>query len=261
MTALYRTELKKLLHRREFWIIAAALSLSIILPLALSLAPDSYAIAYAFGDSIPQVAYNVIGYAFWEAMGVFVVLFAILTISLTSTEIESHYFYLYFPRVNDRTRVFRSKLILLLAFASIWYLLFTVVLNSLGYAVFCHARPDMAGGFFSDGSHSYWLCMWFLYYFELVFYITLTVLLGFRMKPLTAVVSVLLVFYGTMLLFDLPLVRYIIPEYYKQQAIKSDSLSALPSVYLYTALYCGIVTIVSWLMYVLGKRQILKIEA
>ncbi|MCH5278365.1 MAG: hypothetical protein J1E60_01090 [Christensenellaceae bacterium] len=261
MIALYRTEFRKLFRRREFWIIAVALSLSIILPLALSLAPDSYAITYAFGSSVPQVAYHVIGYAFWEAMGIFVVLFAILTIGLTSTEIESHYFYLYFPRVNNRSRVFRSKLMLLLAFATVWYLLYTVVLNSVGYAIFSYVRPDMAGGFFSDGSHGYWLCMWVLYYFELVFYIFLSVLLGFKMKPLTAVVTVLLVFYGCMLLFDLPLVRYIVPEYYKQCAIKADSLSTLSTTYLYTALYCGIVIALSGLMYTLGKKRIAEIEA
>lgn len=261
MTALLRTELHKILRKREFWIISTTLSLSIILPLVLSLAPESYSISYAFGGSVPQVAYNVIGYAFWETLGVFIVLFAILTIGLTSTEIESHYFYLYFPRVNNRSRVFRSKLTVLLIFATVWYLLYTLVLNSLGYVVFSHVRSDMAGGFFSDGSHSYWVCMWFLYYFELVFYIFLSVVLGFKMKPLTAVVTVLIVFYGCMFLYDLPLIRYIIPEYYKQRAINVNSLSELSSTYLYTTLYCGIVVVASGVMYMLGKKRMSKIEA
>lgn len=261
MTALFRTEIHKLFRRREFWIIIITLFLSIALPLVLSLMPESYSISYDFGSSIPQVAYHVIGYAFWETLGIFIILFAILTIALTSTEIESHYFYLYFPRVNNRGRIFRSKVTVLLIFATTWYLIYTVALNSIGYAVFSHVRPDMAGGFFSDGSHGYWISMWILYYFELIFYIFLSATLGFKMKPLSAVVTVLAVFYGCMFLFDLPLVRYIIPEFYKQRAINSNSLSSLSSTYLYTAVYCVIVSLVSGFLYVLGKRRINQIEA
>ena len=93
MKALLRTELHKLLRRREFWMITIIQLLSIGLPLVLTLTPESYKVNYVFGSSIPQVAYNVIGYAFWEALGVFVILFAILTVGLTSAEIESHYFF------------------------------------------------------------------------------------------------------------------------------------------------------------------------
>lgn len=261
MTTLYRIEFYKLIRKREFWIIVATMLLSILLPLVLALASDSYSISYAFGAVIPQVAYHVIGYAFWEVLGIFVLLFAILTIGLTSTEIESHYFYLYFPRVNDRSRVFRAKLTVILLFATVWYLLYTVVFNSVGYVVLNNVRPDMAGGFFSDGSHNYWFCMWILYYFELVFYICLSVLLGFKMKPLPAIITVLIVFYICMFFHNLPLVRYIVPEYYKQCAINSDSLSTLSATYLYTILYCGIIIVISGFMYTLGNKRISDIEA
>lgn len=261
MKALLRTELHKLLRRREFWMITIIQLLSFGLPLVLTLTPESYKVNYVFGSSIPQVAYNVIGYAFWEALGVFVILFAILTVGLTSAEIESHYFYLYFPRVNNRGRILGSKLAVLLAFATVWYLIYTVVLNSAGYALFCLVRPDIASGYFTDGSHGYWISVWVLYYFELVFYIFISAILGLKMKPLSAIATVIAVFYGSMFLFDLPLVKFIMPEFYKQRAINSNSLSSLSTTHLYTAAYGAIVVLAAVIMYVLGKKRIDRIEA
>ena len=56
MKALLRTELHKLLRRREFWMITIIQLLSIGLPLVLTLTPESYKVNYVFGSSIPQVA-------------------------------------------------------------------------------------------------------------------------------------------------------------------------------------------------------------
>lgn len=163
--------------------------------------------------------------------------------------------------MNNRGRILGSKLAVLLAFATVWYLIYTVVLNSAGYALFCLVRPDIANGYFTDGSHGYWISVWVLYYFELVFYIFLSAILGLKMKPLSAIATVIAVFYGSMFLFDLPLVKFIMPEFYKQRAINSNSLSSLSTTHLYTAAYGVIVVLAAVIMYVLGKKRIDRIEA
>ena len=81
------------------------------------------------------------------------------------------------------------------------------------------------------------------------------------MKPLSAIATVIAVFYGSMFLFDLPLVKFIMSEFYKQRAINSNSLSSLSTTHLYTAAYGVIVVLAAVIMYVLGKKRIDKIEA
>ena len=127
--------------------------------------------------------------------------------------------------------------------------------------MFCLVRPDIANGYFTDGSHGYWISVWVLYYFELVFYIFLSAILSLKMKPLSAIATVIAVFYGSMFLFDLPLVKFIMPEFYKQRAINSNSLSSLSTTHLYTAAYGAIVVLAAVIMYVLGKKRIDRIEA
>ena len=135
MKRIIKAELFKMTRRKEFVLVVCSLLLSLGLPIAFSLAPQSFAIDYAFGDKIPLIAYSSLGYAFWGAIGVFTLLFSLLAVGLSSAEIESHYFYLYFPKVDKRGNVYKSKMIVLIVFSIVWYCVYTLLLNPVGYAI------------------------------------------------------------------------------------------------------------------------------
>jgi hypothetical protein len=261
MNRVLKAEIFKLGRRREFILILCSAVLSFGLPLAFTLAPQSYKMDYAFGDKIPLVAYSVLGYAFWGVLGVFTLLYTILTVGLSSAEIETHYFYLYFPRIFNRKIIYKSKTLALIGFTIIWYIVYTLVLNPISYRLLYYSRPDMTSGALSDGSHIYWCCMWLLYLLELIFYISLTLALGSKYKPLTTIAIILAIFYGSLFFYDIPIIRYVLPEFYKQRAIASDDISNYSSLFRYILLYIGITTILDILLYFYGRKKILKLDA
>ena len=262
MNRILKTELFKLLHRKETYIITLLMLLSFGLPIGFKMAPASYSLDYTFGDGrLPCSAYMVLGYAFWGTLGVFVLLFSVLSVSLSSKEMEAHYHYLYFPRVNHREKIYTAKLLILLSFAIVWYLVYTLLFNPIGYRVLCSFRPDMAIASMSDGSLTYWACMWLMNLAELIFYISLVSALGAKLKPLATISVVMVFYYACMFIYDFPLIRFLIPEFYKQSAMAFEDVSLLNSLIVYTIIYVFLTMGYNVLLFLYGKKQFKGINA
>lgn len=262
MSRIYKAELFKLFHRSETFIIVFLLILSFALPIGFKLAPSSYALEYAFGDGrLPTDAYMVLGYAFWGTLGIFVLLYSILSVALLSRELENRYFFLYFPRVTDRGKIYIAKYLILLCFMVIWYFVYTILLNPIGHTMMCEFRPDMAVKLASDDSHSYWICMWILNLAELVLYISIATAFGTKLKPVATIAIVMAIYYFCMFFYDFPLVKYIIPEFYKQTAMKCEDLSRIETVYTNTVIYVVMVLVYSTCLFLIGKKMIEKKNA
>lgn len=262
MSRIYKAEIFKLFHRRETYILIFMLLLAFGLPIGFKIAPASYALDYSFGDGrLPCSAYIVLGYAFWGTLGIFVLLFSILGVSLSSREIESHYYYLYFPRVSCREKIYTTKLVILEFFAFVWYFIYTLLFNPIGHLVLCSFRPDMAVNTMSDGSFIYWFCMWSMNLAELLFYISLVLAIGTKIKPLATISVVMVVYYICMFFYDFPLIRYIIPQYYKQSAMVSESQAVFNHLIMYTVIYIILIIAYSIGLYLYGKKQFKNINA
>lgn len=262
MKKIIKAEIFKLVHRREFYIILSLLLLSFGLPFGFKLAPASYAVNYSFGDGrLPQIAYMVLGYAFWGTLGVFILLFSMLSASLSSQELESHYFYLYFPRVQSRSKVYISKYLVLISFVLIWYLSYTLVLNPYGHRVLCSFRPDIAVRIMSDESFRYWFCMWLMNLAELVFYISLSLALGMKLKPLPTISVVMVIYYLSAFIYDFPLIRYLMPEYYRQTAMSCKDMVDFEKTLPYIVIYLVLTLIYDVVLFFYGKNKICKINA
>lgn len=262
MNRIYKTELFKLFHRKETYIITLLILLSFGLPIGFKMAPASYSLDYAFGDGrLPCTAYMVLGYAFWGTLGIFVLLFSVLSVSLSSKELETHYHYLYFPRINCREKIYTSKLLVLLSFAIVWYLVYTLLFNPIGHYVLCRLRPDMAIASMSDGSWPYWACMWLMNLAELIFYISLVSALGAKLKPLPTISVVMVFYYVCMFIYDFPLIRYLIPEYYKQSAMTFEDASLLSSLIAYTIIFVFLTMGYNVVLFLYGKKQFKAVNA
>lgn len=262
MKQIIKTEIFKLLHRYEAYIIVLLVLLAFGLPIGFKLAPSSYAIEYSFGDGrIPRFAYMVIGYSFWGTLGIYILLFSLLSVVLSSKEIESHYFYLYFPRVSNRGKIYSAKFFVVALFAVLWYLAYTLLFNPIGHGIMCAFRPDLAVNIFSDGSDVFWQCMWIVSLFELLFYIGLAIFLGTKLKPLTTISMVMVFYYASIFINNFPVIKYLLPAYYQQQAMNYQSTNNFNELLLYTALYIIISLAYNTVFFVYGKRRMKCINA
>ena len=263
MKQICKNEIFKLFHCKEPYILLCLMLLAFGLPIGFMLSPSSYSFNYAFGDGrLPSTAYMVLGYAFWSTLGIFVLLFSMLSVTLTNREIENHYFYLYFPRVRERNKIYTSKYLVLIIFAIIWYLVYTLLFNPLGHFIMCHVRPDMAVKIMSDGSVVYWFCMWLMNLAELLFYISLVNFLATKLKPLATITVTMVVYYISIFIHDFPIVKFFVPECYKQVAISCNTSSDSTGILLFfTAVYIVIILVYSILFFLKGKKQFEKISA
>lgn len=262
MKRICKAELFKLLHRRETYMILFLMFLAFGLPVGFKMAPSSYALDYSFGDGrLPCLAYMVLGYAFWGTLGIFVLLFTMLSVALSSKEIESHYFYLYFPRAKSRTEIYICKYLILTAFTVIWYVIYTLIFNPLGHMMMCSFRPDMAVNTMTDGSSAYWVCMWIMNLAELLFYISLAAFLGTKRKPLATISVAMVFYYACIFIYDFPLIRYFIPEFYKQSAMGCENMADISGLLFCTAIYVMITLLYDVLLFLGGKNQMKKINA
>lgn len=262
MKQICKNEIFKMFHCRETYIILFLMILAFGLPIGFMLSPSSYSLDYSFGDGrLSCSAYMVLGYAFWGTLGIFVLLFSMLSATLTSREIENHYFYLYFPRVKEREKIYIGKYLVLTLFVIVWYLIYTLLLNPLGHVIMCNVRPDMAIRIMSDGSFIYWGCMWIMNLAELLFYISLVNFLGTKLKSLSTISVTMVFYYVCIFIYDFPVIRYIIPEFYKQTAMKCKNMEDISNLLVCTGIYVVISLIYNILLFLYGKKNLKKIEA
>lgn len=262
MKQICKNEIFKMFHCCETYIILFLMVLAFGLPIGFMLSPSSYSLDYSFGDGrLPCSAYMVLGYAFWGTLGIFVFLFSMLSVTLTSREIENHYFYLYFPRVKERGEIYISKYLVLMFFVIMWYMIYTLLLNPIGHIIMCNVRPDMAVETMSDGSFLYWACMWILNLAELLFYISLVNFLGTKLKPIATISGVMVFYYACIFVYDFPIIRYFIPEFYKQVAMNSKDMGDVSKLLLYTVAYIMITVIYSTGLFFFGKKNFKMINA
>ncbi len=256
-----KIETFKLVHRLEFKLISLLLMLSLVLPIALMLTPNTYRIDYAFGDKIPMSAYVCIGYAFWGTLGIFYLLFSILTVSLTGSEYDGHYFYLYFPRISDRRKIYLAKFITITAFATIWYMAYTLIFNPVGYQILHLVRPDIASGNVFDFSTVYWIRQWLQYYLELILFISISMALASRVKPLAAIAGVMGIYFGSMFFFDIPGLKIIIPQHYKELAMNCKTADSFTVMRQYIFVYLILSLIYIFVLNMYGMKKLQKMEA
>lgn len=262
MRQVIKTEIFKLFHRCETYVIVSLVLLTFGLPIGFKLAPSSYAIDYSFGDGrMPRLAYVVIGYSFWGTLGIYILLFSLLAVVLYSKEIETHYFYLYFPRVRSRGIIYSVKFLVIALFAVVWYFVYTLLFNPIGHGIMCAFRPDLAVNTFSDGSDIYWQCMWIVNLFELLFYIGLTIFLGTKLKPLTTIFVIMVFYYAGIFINNFPVIKYLLPAYYQQQAMNYQVTNNFNELLLHTALYIVITLVYNTIFYIYGKKRMKCINA
>lgn len=262
MKQICKTEIFKLFHRRETYIILFLMLLAFGLPIGFKFSPSSYSLDYSFGDGrLPCSAYVVLGYAFWSTLGIFVLLFSMLSVALSSREMENHYFYLYFPRVKDRSKIYMSKYFILIVFVIAWYLIYTLLLNPLGHIIMCEFRQDMAVRTMTDESFSYWICMWIINLVELLFYVSLANVFGTKLKPLATISVVMVIYYVCIFIYDFPVIRYLIPEFYKQSAMGIKNMEDTNKLLWYTVIYVAIALIYNIIFFFYGKKQFKRINA
>jgi len=255
----FKVEMFKMIRKRETKIIFCLLALPIVFSILFANVP-AFVIQYPFGDKIPQLPFAVTVFAFFSTLGIYGVVFSILTTSTLSSEISSHHTLIYFPRIASKKRLFSAKLYVLLVVVFIWFALF-MILSMFGYNLIQTSSKAVFTQTFTDESTLYWVLISLCFLFELFFIVGIMLLLGLYLNNMVSILVSLALVYGSVLFSEIPVLCYVFPSYYKKMAMDCVDLNNTSSLIRYT-LGCVAVSLLYLIIaQIIGRKKITRLES
>lgn len=253
MSNFFKIETKKLFKRKEIIILFLLLILPFLLTLFFLNSPDTYKIDYNFGDGrIPILSYPTLMLGFFLNLGVFPLIFSVLSNSI-STERESNYISLYFVGVKDKGKIYLGKMCSLIFVLLVW-IIFYVFSSLLSYLLFNFGGENIANMHLLDEGVAYWILMLIVIFFELIAIINITLCLSTFLSTNTLLITNIVIVSITIMFNNIPIIKYLLPSYYRQEAINSMDISN-PNYLIFGFLSILASIIVSIICYKLGKHK------
>ncbi len=255
---MFKIEMFKILRKKEFVIIACTLIMPIAFALLFAFAPG-FIIQYPFGGLVPRLPFAVTTMGFFSTFGIYGILFGILSTTLISGEIASHYTLLYFPRLTSRKRMFSAKLNALALTAFVWFVLFSIV-SLLSYSLVTLGPKEVTSGAFTDESTLYWVMNLICMLFDLLFYVSVISFLGLYLSPMVNILVSLVVVYGSTFLYSVPILGYLLPAFYQKSAMDQVNLQNYSGL-IWMTVGCVLVSSAYFAAaHIFGRKKISKLE-
>ncbi|MBS6025846.1 MAG: hypothetical protein KIB00_17365 [Paeniclostridium sordellii] len=203
-----KVEYRKLFKRVEF----LCSLIIIIIPVLLFIgSKNDSAIAMAI-ETKSRFNTVIISLGFALQLGIYHLIFSVLSTNLLSNEIYSNYTTLYFPHIKDRGALFRKKTLVIdsvIVAHSIIYILFSLIMSYL-------ILNNIKGYSFFDKDTIWYVTTISASLLEFITFVNLILVLGLFLKPLQNIFSAITLFIGNYLLFDIPIIGHLLPMKYIQ---------------------------------------------
>lgn len=229
LVTIAKVELKKLLSRKDTWLMFTILLVPILY--SVGLAFESNVITYTGSGSVTAIGFTSAMFQMSQSMFIFnVILSAIIGRSFAS-EIESKSLRLCINRIGDRRLIYLGKELALLLYSAFIDVLLIATSIICYYAVLTH-NPNVANGVFCDnrmGTEIAQILSVSIFWFITIF---IVMLMATKLKTLVCVAAYMIFYIIMSLLSYLNGIKYFSPLYYLVE-ISSGSSSTLLDVTLF----------------------------
>lgn len=235
LVTIAKVELKKLLSRKDTWLMFTILLVPILY--SVGLAFESNVITYTGSGSVTAIGFTSAMFQMSQSMFIFnVILSAIIGRSFAS-EIESKSLRLCINRIGDRRLIYLGKELALLLYSAFIDVLLIATSIICYYAVLTR-NPNVANGVFCDnrmGTEIAQILSVSIFWFITIF---IVMLMATKLKTLVCVAAYMIFYIIMNLLSFLNGIKYFSPLYYLVE-ISSESSSTLLDVTLFIVyLFC-----------------------
>lgn len=232
MRDLVRIELYKIIKRKDFWLMLSMIFIPIMY--AVGLASNSQSFSYEGADKVTAIGYASEMMVFVYMCFIYFVILSVCVVRSLKGEIENKSLLLYSQRINNRKKIYFSKMIafvlLLLVITAIF-----ILVSLVCYKTFLIHRPDIASGMIYQSKELVQTgCILFSIFLCFVFTISVALALSSWLKSFQAMGVYIFLWLGLMYIKEFSVVKYLAPVHYVEKIIAStkNSYSVQQLVYL-----------------------------
>ncbi|GAS84947.1 unknown protein [Paenibacillus amylolyticus] len=245
-------ELRKLMYRKDMWIMLTMLAIPALYSIGISL--NSSVIVFTGEEKEYGMSFFVNMFSFVNAVYIYYFILSLVSVRSLGGEIENKSILLYTQRINNRPKMYFAKVSsLILAFFVIClaFLIVTLVM----YYLFAVQREDLVTRQLLKseeltGLFLFFLCIVLVY----IFTITFSVMLSVYFKTNTAVIIFSIVLIAFMFVSEFPTIQYLSITYYISRFGELDLTQTSEAVKLFLA-NAALVAVYSTIFSVLGIRK------
>lgn len=253
---LLKVERYKNYHRTEFYL--SFLTLLVPLIFAYSMVytdmPTQMEYNKAGGISIFTMVSVCLGMA--SSIGIFHIFYSVIAANSLAYELESGYYMMYFPKLQSKTKLLRTKqrvvteslLITLVTFIVIAIVILKLLVKDDGI---------ITSKFFDQ--YSFYMAMSMLaIVFELVAFVNLSLVLGLFFRTLQTIVISMALFYGQILGSSIPIIKYLMPKYHLQNILDFNDWTNYTQVLKITLTSIGVSLLILLVVSYIGHKKMKK---
>ncbi|RHW43308.1 ABC transporter permease [Neobacillus notoginsengisoli] len=220
MKSIWNIEFKKLLHRKDVWIM-----------LSMCAIPALYSVGVFFNSSVIVFNGTEKEYAFsffvnmFHFVSMIFIYFFIMSLIATRTlggEIENKSILLYTQRINSRRKIYMAKVWALYSVVGVISIVFFIV-SMLMFYIFAIHRDDLISSEFFRSQELLGLLLWFISMVLIyLFTISFSTMLSVFLKTNTAVIIFSIVFIAFNFISKFPIIKYLSFAYYNERFSNID---------------------------------------
>jgi ABC-type transport system involved in multi-copper enzyme maturation permease subunit len=250
--AIWNIEFKKLLHRKDMWIMLTMFGIPALYSIGVFL--NSSAIVFNGQDKEYAMGFFLNMFFFVDSIFIYFFILSLIASRSLGGEIENKSILLYTQRINNRKKIYQAKVWSLIAIIGLICILFFVV-TMLMFYIFAVQREDIISSQFIKKEEIVGLLLFFLsIVFIYIFTIQFSMMLSTFFKTNTAVIIFSIVFILYIFISKFPGVRYISLQYYTEELSKVDLSNISQVVALFSA-NLGIAIIYAFICNFIGIKR------
>ena len=250
--AVWNIEFRKLLHRKDMWIMLTMFGIPALYSIGVFL--NSSAIVFNGHDKEYAMGFFLNMFFFVDSIFIYFFILSLIASRSLGGEIENKSILLYTQRINNRRRIYQAKVWSLITMVSLICIAFFFV-TMLMFYIFAVQREDIISSQFIKKEEIVGLMLFFLsIVFIYIFTINISIMLSTLFKTNTAVIIFSIVFILFIFISKFPGIRYISLQYYTEQLSTIDLSNTSKVVTLFFA-NLGIFLIYSFICNFIGIKR------
>lgn len=250
--AIWNIEFRKLLHRKDVWIMLTMFGIPALYSIGVFLNSS----AIVFNGEGKEYAMGFFLNMFFFVDSIFIYFFILSLIASRSLggEIENKSILLYTQRINNRRKIYQAKVWSLIAMVSLICIIFFLVTMAMFY-IFAVQREDIISSQFIKKEELVGLFLFFLsIVLVYIFTINLSVMLSTFFKTNTTVIIFSILFIVFIFISKFPGIKYISLQYYTEQLSTID-LSNTSKIFTLFSINLGVSLIYSIICNLVGIKR------
>lgn len=152
--------------------------------------------------------------------GIYHAFFSVIATNTLSSELDSKYYMMYFPKVPSKSELYTVKSKVLTEALLIHIIIYLLV--SFLFCYFLAGEIDNISKDVFDIYSFYYICNIIIMTIELITFSNMSLMLGIFLKPLANILVSIGIYILQLWLYNVPIIKYILPKYYTEKLLNMD---------------------------------------